>query len=439
MNNKSDCLSILESLNLRVCPEQLEELSERNKKKHGRPRRATAWELLRGLVVHMLGSPGTFGTHFEEANGKKMAESSLSERRQMLPWEVFSWLMELLLTPCAEKDRNSSAFYKGLRLVGIDGSNFSARNTKSILRFCTKALSRRFKAAFSKIGVSVLIELGTHNPIGAAIAHAGESEWSLSKQVLARLPKESLLIGDKLFGLPSFVREFAENVPEGKFLFRVRKKVLSKTTKKLSDGSRLVEIHVRRSQKHTSTWSMVVREIRASVGRRGHRHQEVRLWTNLTDEHQYPAIEVIELYAQRWEQELSYREIKHQQRDGELLDSQTFETVCQEIAALLIAASVIAHQRTNIAGNSLPVTAIGFEKALFYTQHLWYFLLSSDGILTPAQQQEVANRFRKMLTPQTIPKKRSRSCPRAVRQPIKGWPRKNNQPDVTGAINVKIF
>jgi hypothetical protein len=377
--------------------------------------------------------------HFTEATGKRMAESSLSERRQGLPWEVFSQLMTQALTPCADPKQHPDAFYKGFRLIGVDGSQFSLRNTPAILQQCTKAVSRRLEAAFAKLGTCVLMELGTHNPVAAEVATQGESEWELATRVLRRLPPHSLILGDKLYGVAEFVRQFTDLQPDEKFLFRVRSNVSVRRVQKLSDGSRLVEIHVRHSQKHASQWSTVVREIRASVGRRGHRHQKVRVFTNLLDEKLYPAQELVELYTYRWQHELSYRELKHQLRNGELLDSQTVETACQEVASLLIAASVIAHQRTTMVnGRARRVTEVGFERALFYTQHVWYFLLSTNGIVAPDQQQRILKRLRRMLSPKTVPKKRSRSCPRVVRQPVGSWPRKLSQREASGPINVKI-
>jgi hypothetical protein len=59
-------------------------------------------------------------------------------------------------------------------------------------------------------------------------------------------------------------------------------------------------------------------------------------------------------------------------------------------------------------------------------------------IVAPDQQQRILKRLRRMLSPKTVPKKRSRSCPRVVRQPVGSWPRKLSQREASGPINVKI-
>ena len=62
-----------------------------------------------------------------------------------------------------------------------------------------------------------------------------------------------------------------------------------------------------------------------------------RLLTTLHDGGQHPAITLIELYHQRWEEELAIDELKTHQRERPVLRSQTPSGVVQEIYGLLIA------------------------------------------------------------------------------------------------------
>ncbi|MFJ6637059.1 transposase [Streptomyces sp. NPDC091376] len=62
----------------------------------------------------------------------------------------------------------------------------------------------------------------------------------------------------------------------------------------------------------------------------------IRLITSLTDHEKYPASELAELYARRWEIELVFDEIKTHQRDRPVLRSQTPDGIRQEIFAHLI-------------------------------------------------------------------------------------------------------
>ena len=53
---------------------------------------------------------------------------------------------------------------------------------------------------------AVLLEVGLHNPLAAAIGRHGESEWALAQRLLAQLPKHALLLGDRLYGVIAFAR-----------------------------------------------------------------------------------------------------------------------------------------------------------------------------------------------------------------------------------------
>jgi hypothetical protein len=160
----------------------------------------SASDLLASLVYHVMSGAGIFSAHVYELFGVEIKDSSLSERRQRIGLEPFSWLMKHALKPLADGRTHKNCFYKGWRLCGIDGSRWSVTNTPQILEKMSKATSRRLKAAFAKVEMCVLVELGLHNPVAAAVGLKGEGEWKLSSKLLGSLPKGSLLIVDRLYG-----------------------------------------------------------------------------------------------------------------------------------------------------------------------------------------------------------------------------------------------
>ena len=93
----------------------------------------------------------------------------------------------------------------------------------------------------------------------------------------------------------------------------------------------------------------MVREIRGSVRRPKSKWSEVRLCTSLIDSRKYPAEELLKLYAQRWESEIYYKELKIDMRGGDLLQSHTPLTAAQEIAAWILAHAVLMDTRIKAA------------------------------------------------------------------------------------------
>src|SRR5437867_3545030 len=279
-------------------------------RRRGRKPRVPITDLLPALTFHVMSGPGTLGDHFFQLFGAPLADSSWSDRRARLPWEIFADLMRRALRPQARR-RDREAFWRGWRLVALDGTQFSLTNTPQIVATTTKAKTRRGRAAFAKITTAVLLEIGWHNPVAAAIGRRGQSEWALALTLLAQLPKHALLLADRLYGCGAFlVHLLAACTRVGSHcLVRARRDVHSHVIRRFKDGSRLVRIPVHPpGHRHRILKWVVVREIRVEVGRTGYRTYPLRLWTTLIDPQRAPALELAELYARRWEHELFFRE-----------------------------------------------------------------------------------------------------------------------------------
>ena len=165
------------------------------------PPYVTAVELIQCLVFHAVAEAGTLAQHVKQLTGKTITDGALAQRRALLPPAVFEELMEAALKPKGDPMRHPEAFYHGLRLCGVDGTLFSISNTPQVKKQMRKARSRRGRAAFPKVGAAVMVELGLHNPLAAALGAKGESEMVLAKQVLSAQPEKSLLINDRYYGV----------------------------------------------------------------------------------------------------------------------------------------------------------------------------------------------------------------------------------------------
>jgi hypothetical protein len=199
------------------------------------------------------------------------------------------------------------------------------------------------------------------------------------------------------------------------------------------DGSALVEI---RSGKQTR----LVREILGRVQRGGRGHvTTARLWTSLLDWRQHPAAELLALYGRRWEQEVFYKELKVDLRSTPYLQSHTPVTAIQEIAALILAYAVLVDYRVEAARvGQVGVLRISFLKTLQVVQGLWQFLELSADLLSPGQVCLVVRRALRQIADRAIPKRRARSCPRVLRQPVSSWPRLRKNTYRSGAIDYSV-
>jgi hypothetical protein len=400
-------------------------------------------KVLPALVFHVMNVAGTLAEHFAQLFPDALCDSSLSERRTRLPWEVFTELMRLGLRTLAQAATHPEAFWRGWRLVALDGTQFSLTNTPQIKATVRKAKSRRGRAAFAKITAGVLLELGLHNPLAAAIGRGGQSEWALALELLAQVPAQALLLADRLHGCAAFVAaaQAACKKIGSHFLIRARTNIRGQVRKRFKDGSRLVRLPVRQKGKpRLITQWLEVREIRVRVQRPGFRPQELRLWTSLLDPKSAPATELIALYARRWEHELYYRELKGQLRKSDVLQSHTLETGAQEIAAVVLASALLARERARAATGETPVLRISFVKTLELLRPLWLILAVGGDLLSARQKAQLTERVLERAGRYvTRRRRRSRSCPRAVRQPVSGWPRLLHNQSWEGPVAFKIL
>lgn len=402
-----------------MCPKQLEKIIEDFGPQKRRPPQFPLRKWVSSLVFHSVQGSGTFAANVKHLTGHPISDSALAQRRDTIPWMAFETIMDTALCAKADRTKHPGAFYQELLLLGVDGSQFSVSNTPQNKKSFIKAASRRLKAAFGKVGVSVLTELGLHNPVAAVVGAPGMGEQQLSRPLLDKLPPRSLLLGDRAYGLGCWVKRIQEIYPEGDrdFLFRVKSTCKTKVLAVLPDGSAWVEIVVEGKR-------IQLREIRGTVRRPGGKWTAVRLWTSLSDGKKYPAGELLALYARRWEQEIFYKELKVDMRSAELLNSHTEVTAAQEIAALILAHAILVEQRMAVAEEAdVDVLRISFRKTLHYLEPLWLMIQCSEGLLSQKQIREMTRRVMEHISEFATPPRRKRSCPRAVRQPIGSWPR----------------
>jgi hypothetical protein len=410
-------------------------------RRRGRKPRVPVSQLASALTYHVMHGAGTLAEHFFELFQEPLANSSWSDRRTRLPWDVFADLMRRALRPVATRRQQPDAFWRGWRLIALDGTQYSVTNTPQVTATTTKTRSRRGRAAFAKIGVAVLLELALHNPLAAAIARQGESELALARGLLAQLPRGALLLADRLYGVPAVILDVwaACRRVGSHFVFRMPRHLTARVTRRLPDGSRLVRLNVREKGR---AWRVVdhldIREIRVQVGRAGFRRHELRLCTSLLDPRKAPALDLAKLYATRWEHEVYFREAKRVLRQTDVLQSHTVETGAQEIAAILLATALLARERAKAAHGVVPTLRVKFGVVLAIVRSQWFFLGPCGDLLNERQKDQIVERGQALMRYCLTAKRRSRTNPRAVRQPIRKWPRLMKTASVEGPVQFQV-
>ncbi len=407
----------------------------------GRKPRVPLTQVLSALTFHVMKGAGTLGEHFAELFQTPLADSSLADRRARLPWEIFAELMHRMLRPRATADGEPEAFWRGWRLLALDGTQFSLTNAPAVKRYAIKARTRRGRAAFAKLPAAVLLEVGLHNPVAAAVGRHGESEGALARTLFPAIPEQALVLADRLYGSGAVAASLHAACTRvgSHFLVRAQTAVKGQVLTRLPDGSCLLEVPIKRCYRPTpEARTLTVREIQARVARPGQRATVLRLWTSLLDPPTAPALDLARLYAERWEQELYFRDLKHRLRRTDLLQSHTVETAAQEVAAIVLASALLAVERMRAADGMVPVLRVSFAKMLPIVEGMWFTLDIAAPVLTEDQKQFILTQMYERMRRHLTPKRRARSCPRAVRQPVTKWPRLLKNTSVEGPFEFTI-
>lgn len=401
----------------------------------GRPK-LTLRQLVMSRVFHELQRVGNFSDSVQLTTNTVVSDSALSQRLQSVGIQFFEAILPAVLKPIARPDLHPDVFFNGYHLAAIDGVRFNLKNTAAMKQ---RALKNRCakgsgEPAFAQLRGVVLVELGHHQPLGAALGWEQEGEQTLFRQLFSTtsLPQKSLLMADQLYGSPSMIWEIKDHLADtgSALLFRAKKNLKAKLKGRPSDGSSIVEVNVLCPQKHRKIGILILREIRAKIEYEGEAEPlEIRFWTTLLNEKEHPAAALVELYATRWEEDLFFRELKsHLHRKDNLLDAQTPETAAQEVVAQLLAAALIARQRGAVAEVAevagVPVRRISFAKVYDKTAGLFEMVARGGDLWTEEVLITYTERVLEELSRTAlIPERRGRSCPRMVRQPVKDWPK----------------
>jgi hypothetical protein len=109
--------------------------------------------------------------------------------------------------PMALERLHPEAFYRGLRLVAIDGSNFELPDTADNVLAFGRPGSRTGVAGYPQAQCALLVECATHAVVGASLGPCRASEWSVCEPLLARLAPGMLCLADRGFSGFEHVRQ----------------------------------------------------------------------------------------------------------------------------------------------------------------------------------------------------------------------------------------
>lgn len=351
--------------------------------------------------------------------------SNLCEARKRLGVAPLRRLFYEVAGPLATPD-TPGAFYKGLRLVGIDGTVWDVPDFADNARVFGRMTGGRGDGAFPQVRKLSLVELGTHAELAFVLKPCRRSEVVMVPGLLRHLHPGMLLLWDRNFFSYSLWKTLLACGIH--ILARVKAQLVLRPLRRLADGSYLAKIYPNpydRSKDRNGILVRVIRYTHSDPQRVGCGEEHILL-TSLLDAEQYPALELIALYHERWEQELVFDEQKTHQDPRRAtkpaqVRSQTPAGVVQEIHALSLGHWVTRALMMEAARpEGLDVDRLSFLGSL---QILRCRLPECDSE-TPQSLQEWYDRLLAEIRDERIEPRRNRINPRVVKRKMSKFRRK---------------
>ena len=91
------------------------------------------------------------------------------------------------------------------------------------------------------------------------------------------------------------------------------------------------------------------------------------------------------------------------------------------------------------AAGQVLVLSVSFVKVLALLRPLWLTLALGADLLTERQKDQLVRRFYDHMGRCVTAPRRSRTCPRAVRQPVSSWPRLLRNESIQGPLHFQLL
>lgn len=301
-----------------------------------------------------------------ELAGATVDKSSLAWARDRLGEAAMAAVFAAVAATPAAGPQTPGARWAGKLVLAVDGFVVDVPETsanRAVFGGPVGGTSTVRNTAYPQAKVVTLTECGTHAPAAAAIGAYATPERELAEQVLDRLGEQHVVLFDA--GFPS-VRLFQLlNARGAAAVMRadVRIGTNEHGLQPLPDGTALTVVKAKgRHKSNRGEHQVMLRviEYRIDGG------DWIRLLTNLLDPDQAPAEELARLYAERWQAEQAFREIKTiQQGRSYILRSRAPGGIRQEIWAHLALHAALNRLATDIADhNRVDPDRISFTRIL---------------------------------------------------------------------------
>ena len=325
--------------------------------------------------------------HLRHLTGLSITASGYCQARLRLPLSVLETLTQRVTARLRTATRHVGRWH-GHRIFHIDGSSFSMPDTDQLQTHFGQPSGQRKGCGFPVASLMVLMDAAT-----GLILEAFALPLRVHDMAHAASMHQALGVGDRGFCSYAHLSLVLQRQLHAVFRMHQRTQVsfkpgrrcvheLPKSQRKGVPSSQWIKclgpldqlVMWYKSGKKPK-WmtdqqyanlpeTIMVRELRYRVQRRGYRTKQVTLVTTLADPTKYPAENLAQLYSGRWQQEVNFRDLK-QTMGMDVLRGKSVDTVMKELAVFTLVYNLVRQVMLQAAQHqNQPPDRISFVDAL---------------------------------------------------------------------------
>lgn len=268
------------------------------------------------------------------------------------------------------------------------------------------------------------MELTSHLLVSSAFASYHSNEMKLAEQLSDSTPDHSLTLFDRGFYSLGLLHRWQRTGVQRHWLLPLRKDAQYEVVQRLGRQDALVTL--RTSPQARKQWPDLPETLQAQLLSKTVKGRARQILTSMTDSLRFPSAEIVDLYSQRWEIELGYREMKQGLLASHYtLRSKTPEMIEQELWGVLLGYNQLRYQMLEMSRHCPGI----YPCEMSFTACTWAILgFLSAAILATSPA----------IWPNCRPRPYTMSCHIAGRSvAIRGWS-KSSLPSIRPEIKMPV-
>jgi Insertion element 4 transposase N-terminal/Transposase DDE domain len=353
--------------------------------------------------------------------------SALAQARRRIGVKPLAALFALLAGPAAGAQR-----WRGLLVCAIDGTTMSVPDSPANLAVYGRQSGSHGGSGYPLLRMVAVVACGSRTVIDAVFGPFTIGETRYAPRLFGCLRPGMLLLADRNFAVTDLAEQI--HTTGADLLIRCKSNRNLPTIRRCPDGSWLTRLG-------TVTVRVIEAEITVTIAGHPHHTGRYRLITTLTDHRAFPALDLIELYHQRWEIETAFLELKSTTLGGRVLRARTPAGIDQEVYALLTAYQTLRLTMTSATDHDpdIPPDRASFTIALNTARDQ---IIHAAAVIADTVIDLIGTIGRAILN-DLLPERRTRISPRVVKRAIskhraKGTIDRTNHPTATVTITTRL-